>query len=38
MGEPGTDVGVKLGDEILVTADGPELLAPYPYAARLLEP
>jgi Xaa-Pro aminopeptidase len=35
-GDAGGRHGVKLGDEILVTADGPEVLAPYPYASNLL--
>jgi Xaa-Pro aminopeptidase len=35
-GEVGGTHGVKLGDEILVTADAPEVLAPYPFAANLL--
>lgn len=35
MGEIGADHGVKLGDEILVTASGPKVLAPYPYADAL---
>jgi len=36
VGEIGRSVGVKLGDEILVTAGGAEVLAPYPYAEQLL--
>jgi len=32
MGEVGGSHGVKLGDVVLVTDDGPEVLAPYPYA------
>jgi Xaa-Pro aminopeptidase len=36
VGEVGARVGVKFGDEILVTAGGPEVLAPYPYSAQLL--
>jgi Xaa-Pro aminopeptidase len=32
MGEVGGSHGVKLGDVVLVTADGAEVLAPYPYA------
>ena len=36
MGEVGGSHGVKLGDEILVTASGAEVLAPYPYAGELL--
>lgn len=36
MGEVGSSHGVKLGDEILVTADSTEVLAPYPYATALL--
>jgi Xaa-Pro dipeptidase len=35
MGEVGGSHGVKLGDVVLVTADGPEVLAPYPYARSL---
>jgi Xaa-Pro aminopeptidase len=35
-GEVGSPVGVKLGDEIVVTAEGAEVLAPYPYDSRLL--
>jgi Xaa-Pro aminopeptidase len=33
-GEVGGDHGVKLGDEVHVTADGPRVLAPYPFSAR----
>ncbi len=36
VGEVGRSLGVKFGDEILVTADGAEVLAPYPYAVELL--
>jgi Xaa-Pro aminopeptidase len=36
MGEVGADHGVKLGDVVLVTDDGAEVLAPYPYADALL--
>jgi len=36
VGEVGGSVGVKFGDEVLVTATGAEVLAPYPYAAELL--
>ena len=36
VGEVGGSLGVKLGDEILVTATGAEVLAPYPYAGELL--
>lgn len=36
VGEVGGSVGVKFGDEILVTADGAEILAPYPYSTSLL--
>ena len=36
MGEVGGRLGVKLGDEILVTADGSEVLAPYGYSTELL--
>jgi Xaa-Pro aminopeptidase len=32
MGEVGGSHGVKLGDVVLVTDDGAEVLAPYPYA------
>ena len=32
MGEVGGSHGVKLGDVVLVTGDGAEVLAPYPYA------
>jgi Xaa-Pro dipeptidase len=35
MGEVGGSHGVKLGDVVLVTADGAEVLAPYPYARSL---
>lgn len=35
-GEVGASHGVKLGDEILVKADGAEILAPYPPSATLL--
>jgi Xaa-Pro aminopeptidase len=34
-GEVGGDHGVKLGDEVLVTEDGLEILAPYPFEASL---
>jgi Xaa-Pro aminopeptidase len=33
-GEQGGDHGVKLGDEVHVTADGVRVLAPYPFSAR----
>jgi Xaa-Pro dipeptidase len=33
-GEVGGDHGVKLGDEVHVTADGVRVLAPYPFSAR----
>ncbi len=36
VGEVGAGDGVKLGDEVLVTADGPRVLAPYPYSDSLL--
>jgi Xaa-Pro dipeptidase len=36
LGEVGSRVGVKLGDEVLVTAEGAEVLAPYPFSNRLL--
>jgi Xaa-Pro aminopeptidase len=35
MGEVGGTHGVKLGDVVLVTAGGAEVLAPYPYARSL---
>jgi Xaa-Pro aminopeptidase len=35
-GEVGGRDGVKLGDQVLVTADGPRVLVPYPYEAALL--
>jgi Xaa-Pro aminopeptidase len=34
-GAPGGDHGVKLGDEVLVTAEGIEVLAPYPFSDAL---
>jgi Xaa-Pro aminopeptidase len=36
LGEVGHSVGVKLGDEVVVTADGPEILAPYPFSGSFL--
>jgi Xaa-Pro dipeptidase len=33
-GEVGGDHGVKLGDEVLVTANGLQVLAPYPFSPR----
>jgi Xaa-Pro aminopeptidase len=36
MGEVGGSVGVKYGEEILVTAGGVEVLAPYPASGVLL--
>jgi len=36
LGEVGAREGVKLGDEILVTADGVEVLAPFPWEDGLL--
>jgi len=36
MGEVGASHGVKLGDEILVKAEGAEILAPHPYSSMLL--
>ena len=33
-GEQGGDHGMKLGDEVLVTADGVRVLAPYPFSSR----
>ncbi len=35
-GEVGGRHGVKLGDEVVLTSDGPRNLAPYPYCAALL--
>ena len=35
-GEVGADHGVKLGDQVLVTEDGVEVLVPYPFDAALL--
>ena len=35
-GETGARDGVKLGDEVLVTADGCRVLVPYPFSERLL--
>lgn len=35
-GEVGGRDGVKLGDQVLVTRDGPRVLVPYPYADALL--
>jgi Xaa-Pro aminopeptidase len=35
-GEVGARDGVKLGDQVLVTADGPRILAPYPFGDVLL--
>jgi Xaa-Pro dipeptidase len=35
-GEVGADHGVKLGDEVLVTADGVRVLAPFPFSGALL--
>ncbi|MGZ8631402.1 MAG: M24 family metallopeptidase [Actinomycetota bacterium] len=35
-GEVGALDGVKLGDQVLVTADGCRVLAPYPFSERLL--
>jgi Xaa-Pro aminopeptidase len=35
-GEAGRRDGVKLGDQIIVSANGPTSLAPYPYCAALL--
>jgi Xaa-Pro aminopeptidase len=36
LGEVGAREGVKLGDQILVTADGVEVLAPFPWEDALL--
>ena len=33
-GEQDADHGMKLGDEVLVTADGVRVLAPYPFSSR----
>lgn len=35
-GEVGGRDGVKLGDQVLVTGDGPQVLVPYPFEDRLL--
>ena len=35
-GAVGGDHGVKLGDQVLVTADGLEILAPYPFNEGLM--
>jgi Xaa-Pro aminopeptidase len=35
-GEVGRRDGVKLGDQIVISANGPTTLAPYPYCAALL--
>lgn len=35
-GETGARDGVKLGDELLVTSDGPRVFAPYPFCEELL--
>lgn len=36
FGQVGARDGVKLGDQFLITKDGPELLVSYPYEERLL--
>ena len=36
-GKPGAPFGVKLEDQVLVTADGAKLLCTYPYHAKLLD-
>lgn len=36
FGEVGAPFGIKLGDELLITDDGAELLAPYPFAGAFL--
>lgn len=36
LGEVGSQIGVKLGDEVLVTAEGAEVLAPYRFSDALL--
>lgn len=35
-GETGGSEGVKLGDQLLITSEGAEVLAPYPFSAVLL--
>jgi Xaa-Pro dipeptidase len=35
LGEVGASFGIKLGNEFLITSDGPEALAPYPYDPAL---
>jgi len=35
-GETGGSVGIKLGDQLLVTSDGSRVLCPYPFSAALL--
>lgn len=35
-GESGGRDGVKLGDQVIITADGPEVLVPYPFSGELL--
>ncbi len=35
LGEAGASFGVKLGDELLITEGGVELLAPYPFSPEL---
>jgi Xaa-Pro aminopeptidase len=36
-GKPGAPYGVKLEDQVLVTASGPKLICTYPYEAALLD-
>jgi Xaa-Pro aminopeptidase len=36
-GKPGAPYGVKLEDQVLVTAGGPKLICTYPYEAKLLD-
>ncbi len=36
LGEPGGSFGVKLGDQLLITADGTKNLAPYPFCGAFL--
>jgi Xaa-Pro dipeptidase len=36
VGEVGGHEGVKLGDQVVVTADGVLVLAPYPFASALI--
>jgi len=36
-GKPGAPFGVKLEDQVLVTADGARLICTYPFDAKLLD-